>query len=206
MTLISPSSRTQLPSAQNLSPARPTQDEASSGAAHRPGESPAWQPERSEGASAPDASQQQPTYDGCLPNFLLPRSAARKKVQGIAEFFASPSVLEEDIACLKSEIAEHQKGIAEAEEDLERKNFALAVAYARPEYDRRVSDEPNVTDFEFICRIIEPSCKLLITTSELAWIYWETDGEVLRTIPQYSQQEAWASAFRLLDRRSAVKS
>lgn len=38
-------------------PAQPMQDEASSGAKHRPGESLAWQPERSEGASAPDASQ-----------------------------------------------------------------------------------------------------------------------------------------------------
>lgn len=44
---------------QHSSPAQPTQDEASSGATHRPGESPAWQPERSEGASAPDASTAQ---------------------------------------------------------------------------------------------------------------------------------------------------
>lgn len=147
----------------------------------------------------------QPTYDGCLPNLFHSKTDGTRYVDSIGETLNSPEFLKDGIAFLESEIAEHQKAVAAAEEDLERKNVALAAAYAKPEYDRRVSDAPNVTNFEFVCRLIEPTCDLFNGCPDLVWVNWKVDGTVFRTPPQYGPQEAWRAAFSILDRRRQVQ-
>lgn len=149
--------------------------------------------------------QSQPTYDGCLPNFFHSKTDGTRYVDSIGETLNSPEFLKDGIAFLESEIADHQKAVAEAEEDLERKNVALAAVYAKPEYDRRVSDAPNVTNFEFVCRIIEPSCELRVFPSEMCWIEWSVDGKDFRSAPTFVRQYAWTLAFSILDRRRQVQ-
>lgn len=153
------------------------------------------------------SAQPQPTYDGCLPNFFHSKTDGTRYVDSIGETLNSPEFLKDGIAFLKSEISEHRKGILEAEEDLQRKNVALAAAYAKPEYDRRrPHDDANVTLFETVCRIIEPSVILFRTQRETGWyVAWDLEDRTDCTLPMHTQQEAWRAAFNSLDRRKVVQ-
>ncbi len=64
-----------------------------------------------------------------------------------------------------------------------------------------VHDRPNVTLYETICRIIEPSVSLLKDGPT----YWYVDSDAVQTSGWPTQQQAWKEMFQLLDRRKATE-
>lgn len=143
------------------------------------------------------------TLDVRYPNgFFLPKSDAREYVDALAEaLLSSPEWIQDDIEVLESGIADHKQALAQAEQDLAERQQALAAAYALPANDRRVGDAVNVTNAEFCCCIIEPSCKLESLPFGLHrfWVEWETGATRKSCI---TAQDAWQETFRQLDRRS----
>lgn len=117
------------------------------------------------------------------------------------ELLTTLQFLVDDVTNLEAEIAWHKAAIAEDEHALAERRQALAAAYALPANDRRVGAGPNVTNAEFCCRIIEPSCKLESLPFGLHrfWVEWETGATRKSCI---TAQDAWQETFRQLDRRS----
>lgn len=70
----------------------------------------------------------QPTYDGCLPNFFLPRSEAAQRVDAFCEVLNSPEFLADDIASAEEKIREKTNAILNNQEQilsLDRENIEL---------------------------------------------------------------------------------
>jgi len=68
--------------------------------------------------------------------------------------------------------------------------------------DRRNST--NVTNFEFVCKIIEPSCVLHSKGVDRIWVQWRSQDGIQGATPDcYTSQAAWQVAFETLDRRGA---
>lgn len=136
-------------------------------------------------------------------NFFMPKSEGTFYIDALAEVLqSSPEWIQDDIDVLTAGIAEHKKRIEEAETDLAERKQALAVAYTKPCNDRRVSDGPNVTGFEFACRSIEPGCQLFDMGMVGYKVGWE-DAEGTAFGPSaFTKQTAWRAAFSMLDRRS----
>jgi hypothetical protein len=72
------------------------------------------------------------------------------------------------------------------------------MTYEMP--DRRNST--NVTNFEFVCKIIEPSSVLHSKWIDRIWVQWKSENGIQNATPDcYTSQGAWQQAFKMLDRR-----
>lgn len=150
----------------------------------------------------------QPTYDGCLPNFFLPRTESRKTLDAIGEVLNSPEFIKDEIAFLQHVSSVLQKEIDENTEEIDAKNVALAASYAKPEYDRRVAfgDGPKVENYEFLCKVIEPSCEILGEKVGGWRVAWYDAENTLQSHPStFTRRDAWSMAFCILDRRKQVQ-
>lgn len=131
----------------------------------------------------------------------------------------SPEVICEDIRSAEEDIACWERGIVRARADMELAVNAIRentgdIARARIEIaklrsklaqvDRRVGDAPNVTGSEFSCRIIEPSVNLKSEPFGLHRfrVEWKHEGKLWTSDLSITPQDAWKSAFSLLDRRA----
>lgn len=136
-------------------------------------------------------------------DFFEPRSESTRYVDALADFLNnSPAVIQDDIDALIAGIAEHELRIAEAEKDLAQKRIDLTEAYRQPCNDRRVSDGPNVTGYEFACRTIQPDCQMFdmgMVGYKVGW--YDAEGDAVTGPSAFTKQTAWRAAFSILDRR-----
>ena len=136
-------------------------------------------------------------------NFLMPKSESNLRLDQICETMRSLEFRKDAVACLEEDIEGWKESIEVAKLELVQAKIDLAHAYSQPLNDRRKpNDEPNVTSFEFVCRIIEPSAHIVPTTLATWRVIWmDANGEFVGGNPAFTRQTAWASAFSVLDRR-----
>jgi hypothetical protein len=145
------------------------------------------------------ANSTQPNFSE---GFFLPKSPGNIYLDGLAIALQnSPEWIQDDIDTLTAAIEGHTKALAEAEIELAERKETLKNLYARKENDRRKSDAANVTEFEFVARIIEPTITLHQEPLGVYgfWCEWK-GGSTSES--HATAQDAWRAAFNELDRRA----